>query len=72
MDVHAEKVVRWIKENLPPISWNSLVMSNINVFFDNNIKPNKIDKETVFNKAIMSVLRSEIKKRYDKDLPNTF
>lgn len=72
MDINAKKVVSWIKDNLPPVSWNTLVMSNINIFFNNNVKPTKIDNETVFNQEIISVLRSEIKKRYNKDLPNTF
>lgn len=72
MDINAQKVIKWIKKNLPPISWNTLVMSNVNVFFDNNIKPTKIDDQTIFNKEIMDFLSSEIKKRYNKDLPNTF
>ena len=72
MNTNAQKVVQWIKDNLPPISWNTLVLANVNMFLHNNVKPGKINDDTVFNREIMAFLKSEIKTRYNKDLPNYF
>jgi hypothetical protein len=70
MSVNAEKVIQWMDLNLPPLSWRIIVMKQMKLLLKHKISPTAIDKNTIFNQEIMSVLKQVVKDDYGKDLPN--
>lgn len=70
MQVKAEVVIRWVDENLPPLSWRIIVMKQMKLLLKHKISPAKIDADTYFNAEIMDALRALIKNDYHKDMPN--
>ena len=70
MSANAEKVIQWIDGNLPPLSWRIIVMKQMKVLLKHKISPANIDKTTIFNQEVMSVLKQVVKDEYGKDMPN--
>jgi len=71
MEVQAIKVMSWVNANLPPLSWNIIVMQNMKVFMKYNVFPSKIANDTKFNAEIIATINASIKERYKKELPST-
>jgi hypothetical protein len=62
----------WVEENLPPLSWQIIVMQNMKVFLKNKAAPSKFDEHTLLNAEIVQSINLCIKERYKKELPSTF
>lgn len=69
MDVPAKVIVDWVNQNLPPLSWQIIVMQNMKVFIKHNVTPSKFTDETVLNPEIVRTISLSIKERYQKELP---
>ena len=61
----------WVDENLPPLSWQIIVMQNMKVFIRNKITPSKFDDKTMLNADVVRSINLSIKERYQKELPST-
>jgi len=69
MDVKSTVVIDWVNQNLPPLSWQIIVMKLMKVLMTNGIRPARIDDSVNFNDEITSAIRDYIKENYQKDLP---
>jgi hypothetical protein len=69
MEVHAKKLVEWVNQNLPPLSWQIIVMQNMKVFTKYKVAPSKFNDETILNADIINSINLCIKERYKKELP---
>lgn len=71
MEVRAKAIIDWVDENLPPLSWQIIVMQNMKVFVKHKIAPSKFDDKTMLNADIVESINLSIKERYQKELPST-
>lgn len=69
MQTKAENVIKWVDNNLPPLSWRIIVMKQMKLLLKHKISPTKIDATTIFNEEIMTALKEMVKNDYGKDLP---
>ncbi len=69
MPVKANTIIKWIDQELPPLSWGVISIKLMKVFVQNNISPRAIDDTTMFNDEIVKQLQDLIKKTYNKDMP---
>jgi hypothetical protein len=69
--VRAKAIIDWVDANLPPLSWQVIIMHNMKVFIKNNIVPSKFDDQTVLSDDIVKSISLSIKERYKKELPST-
>jgi hypothetical protein len=69
MEVRAKVLVDWVNENLPPLSWQIIVMQNMKVFIKHKVAPSKFNDDTVLNDDIICTIGLCIKERYKKELP---
>jgi hypothetical protein len=69
MDVKAKSVVEWVESNLPPLSWQIIVMQNMKVFLKHKISPSKFTDSTLLNPEIVRSINQSIKERYQRELP---
>jgi hypothetical protein len=70
MQVKAESVIKWVDDNLPPLSWRIIAMKQMKLLLKHKISPANITPATYFNAEIMDTLKVAIKADYGKDLPN--
>jgi hypothetical protein len=71
VEVRAKAIVNWVEENLPPLSWQIIVMQNMKVFLKHKVAPSKFDEQTMLNADVVLSIKLLIKERYQKDLPTT-
>ena len=71
MEVRAKDIIDWVDENLPPLSWQIIVMQNMKVFIKNKITPSKFDDQTTLSQDVVQSINLCIKERYQKELPST-
>lgn len=69
MQVKADKVVSWVDNNLPPLTWRIIVMKQMKLLLKHKISPAKIDGNTYFNEEILTALQAHIREEYAKELP---
>jgi hypothetical protein len=69
MQVKAKSVVDWVEENLPPLSWQIIVMQNMKLFIKHKTPPSKFDETTLLNVEVIQGISNTIKERYKKELP---
>jgi hypothetical protein len=69
MEIRAKVLVEWVNENLPPLSWQIIVMQNMKVFIKHKVAPSKFDDQTLLNAEIIQSINLCIKERYKKELP---
>ena len=69
--VRAKAVVEWVEQNLPPLSWQIIVMQNMKIFIKHKVSPSKFDEQTLLNAEIIQSINLSIKERYQKELPFT-
>ena len=69
MEVRAKTLVAWVNENLPPLSWQIIVMQNMKVFIKHKVAPSKFDDETMLNAEVIQSINLSIKERYKKEFP---
>jgi hypothetical protein len=67
--VKAKLVVNWVENNLPPLSWQIIVMQNMKVFLKYKVSPSKFTDTTELHPEIVSSINHSIKERYQKELP---
>ena len=70
MEIQAIKVIEWIDNNLPPLSWRIISMKIFKLLFQHKIYASKIDESTYFNVEIIEALSDIIKQDYGKEMPN--
>jgi hypothetical protein len=63
--------MNWVDENLPPLSWQIIVMQNMKVFVKHKVTPSKFDDQTMLSADIVQSINLSIKDRYKKELPTT-
>jgi hypothetical protein len=68
--IKADTVIKWVDDNLPPLSWRIIAIDIMKVLLANKVMPAKIDSTTYFNPAIMDDIRKTVKDKYNKDMPN--
>jgi hypothetical protein len=61
----------WVEQNLPPLSWQIIVMHNMKVFVAHKVAPSKFDEHTLLNADVVRSIGLSIKERYQKELPST-
>jgi len=71
VEVRAKAIVDWVDANLPPLSWQIIIMHNMKVFVKNKIAPSKFDDQTMLSADIVKSISLSIKERYKKELPST-
>jgi hypothetical protein len=71
VEVRAKDIIDWVDENLPPLSWQIIVMQNMKVFIKNKITPSKFDDQTTLSQDVVQSINLCIKERYQKELPST-
>jgi len=71
VEVRAKAIIDWVNENLPPLSWQIIVMQNMKVFIKHKITPSKFDDKTMLNAEVVRSINLSIKDRYQKQLPTT-
>jgi hypothetical protein len=71
VEVRAKAIMNWVDENLPPLSWQIIVMQNMKVFVKHKITPSKFDDQTMLSADIVQSINLSIKDRYKKELPTT-
>jgi hypothetical protein len=71
VEVRAKAIVSWVEANLPPLSWQIIVMQNMKVFIKHKVAPSKFDEHTMLNADVVQSIKVLIKERYQKDLPTT-
>lgn len=71
MEVRAKAIIDWVDANLPPFSWQVIIMLNMKVFVKNKITPSKFDDQTMLSADIVKCISLSIKERYKKELPST-
>jgi hypothetical protein len=69
MEVRAKTLVDWVNNNLPPLSWQIIVMQNMKVFTKHKVAPSKFNDETMLNAEIIHSINLCIIDRYKKELP---
>jgi hypothetical protein len=70
--VRAKFVVAWVEENLPPLSWQIIVMQNMKMFLKHKVAPSKFTDNTELHPEIFASISQCIKERYQKELPSKF
>ena len=71
MDVKAQPVISWIKENVPALTWTTIKLKYMEVFIKAKVSPNKVDENTVFNEEIISCINKSLKEKFNKELPRS-
>jgi len=71
MEIRAKALVEWVDQNLPPLSWQIIVMQNMKVFLKHKVAPSKFDDSTYLNREIVESINQSIRARYKKELPLT-
>jgi hypothetical protein len=71
VEVRAKAIMNWVDENLPPLSWQIIVMQNMKVFVKHKITPSKFDDQTMLSADVVQSINLSIKDRYKKELPTT-
>ena len=71
MEVRAKAIINWVEENLPPLSWQIIVMQNMKIFVKHKVTPSKFDDKTMLNADVVRSISLSIKERYQKELPPT-
>jgi hypothetical protein len=69
MEIHAKTLVDWVNQNLPPLSWQIIVIQNMKVFIKHKVAPSKFNDQTILNAEIIHSIGQCIKERYKKELP---
>jgi hypothetical protein len=69
VQVKARAIMDWVDENLPPLSWQIIVMQNMKTFMKHKVAPSKFDDETLLNAEVVNSINLSIKERYKKELP---
>lgn len=62
-------VVKWITDELPPLSWNIIAMKMLSKFVLYEIRPSQISSTTQFPPEIMVEIRKLVHELYGKELP---
>jgi hypothetical protein len=70
VQIKAEIVIKWIDDNLPPLTWRIIALDIIKLLIQNKIMPAKIDGATYFNAEIVDAIKKVVKDKYNKELPN--
>ena len=70
MQVKAENVIKWVDDNLPPLSWRIIAMKQMKLLLKHKISPANINGTTYFNEEIIATLKKAIKDDYGKDMPS--
>jgi hypothetical protein len=71
MQVRAKAIVNWVEHNLPPLSWQIIVMQNMKMFIKHKLQPSKFDEATFLNVEVVQSIGACIRERYNKELPTT-
>jgi hypothetical protein len=71
MEVRAKLVVEWVEQNLPPLSWQIIVMQNMKIFLKHKVSPSKFTDNTLLHVEIVESINNSIRERYQKELPVT-
>jgi hypothetical protein len=69
VEVRAKAIVEWVEANLPPLSWQIIVMQNMRMFIKHKVTPSKFDDKTMLNADVVQSINLVIKERYKKELP---
>jgi hypothetical protein len=72
VEVAAKEIVDWVEQNLPPLSWQIIVMQNMKVFMKHKVTPSKFNDTTMLNADVVRSIGLLIKERYNKELPPIF
>jgi hypothetical protein len=70
--VRAKSVIAWVEENLPPLTWQIIVMQNMKVFLKYKVPPSKFTETTELPPEVFASISQCIQERYNKELPLTF
>ena len=70
--VRAKVIMAWVEENLPPLSWQIIVMQNMKVFLKHKVPPSKFTETTELHPEIFESISQCIKERYKKQIPSKF
>lgn len=70
VQIKADIVIKWIDDNLPPLTWRIIVMDIIKLLILNKIMPAKIDSSTYFNAEIINAIKKVVKEKYNREMPN--
>lgn len=70
MQVKAESVIKWVDQNLPPLSWRIIVMKEMKLMLKHKISPASINGDTYFNEEIVVAIKQLIKNDYGKEVLN--
>jgi len=71
VEVRAKAIVEWVEANLPPLSWQIIVMQNMRMFIKHKVTPSKFDDKTMLSADVVQSINLVIKERYKKELPAT-
>lgn len=69
MEAKAIPIVRWIQNNVPPLTWTTIKLKYMTVFLDAKISPSKIDDSTIFNSQLIGCINQTLREKFNKELP---